>query len=70
LHDLFVDLPARRRGTAEQLLQAVHEAARASGACEVILSTAHDNRAAQALYEGAGYKHDEIFRTYVRDLSG
>jgi len=70
LHDLFVDPQTRRRGTAGQLLDTVHEAARAAGACEVILSTAHDNRAAQALYEGAGYKHDQIFRTYVRDLSG
>ena len=70
LHDLFVDPQARRQGTARQLLDAVHEAAQAAGACEVILSTAHDNRAAQSLYGSAGYKQDEVFRTYVRDLSG
>jgi ribosomal protein S18 acetylase RimI-like enzyme len=69
LHDLFVVPEARRHGTARALLGAVHAAARASGACEVVLSTAHDNRGAQGLYESAGYKRDEVFRTYVRDLS-
>ena len=69
LHDLFVDPQSRRKGSARQLLDAVHEAARAAGACEVILSTAHDNRAAQALYESAGYRHDQVFRTYVRNLA-
>jgi len=68
LHDLFVMPQARRRGTARDLPEAVHAAARASGACEVVLSTAHDNRKAQGLYESAGYKRDEVFRTYVRDL--
>jgi ribosomal protein S18 acetylase RimI-like enzyme len=68
LHDLFVDPQGRRQGTARQLLDAVHDAARAAGACEVILSTAHENRSAQALYESAGYQHDKVFRTYVRDL--
>jgi len=68
LHDLFVSSEARRRGTARSLLLAVHSAAREAGACEVVLSTAHDNRKAQGLYESAGYKRDEVFRTYVRDL--
>jgi len=68
LHDLFVIPEARRHGTARALLDAVHAAAREAGACEVVLSTAHDNRGAQALYEGAGYRRDEVFRTYVLDL--
>ena len=68
LHDLFIAPGQRRQGTARQLLEAVHSAARTAGACEVILSTAHDNTAAQALYESAGYQHDKIFRTYVFDL--
>ena len=68
LHDLFVTPESRRHGTARALLDAVHAAAREAGACEVVLSTAHDNRNAQALYESAGYKRDEIFRTYVFDL--
>lgn len=69
LHDLFVAPGDRRRGTARQLLDAVHSAAREAGACEVILSTAHDNAAAQSLYAGAGYRLDEVFRTYVFDLA-
>jgi ribosomal protein S18 acetylase RimI-like enzyme len=68
LHDLFVTPGQRRQGTARQLLEAVHTAARAAGACEVILSTAHDNTAAQSLYECAGYRLDKVFRTYVFDL--
>ena len=69
LHDLFVDPRSRRQGSARQLLDAVHNAARAAGACEVVLSTAHDNRAAQALYKSAGYQQDKVFRTYVRNLA-
>ena len=68
LHDLFVSPDRRRQGIARQLLATVHDAARAAGACEVTLSTAHDNRNAQALYESAGYKRDEQFRTYVRTI--
>ena len=68
LHDLFVTPGDRRRGTARQLLEAVHDAARAAGACELILSTAHDNTRAQSLYERAGYRQDKVFRTYVFDL--
>jgi GNAT superfamily N-acetyltransferase len=68
LHDLFVAPGNRRHGTARQLLDAVHDAARAAGACEVILSTAQNNNAARSLYENAGYRPDEVFRTYVFDL--
>jgi ribosomal protein S18 acetylase RimI-like enzyme len=68
LHDLFVAPEVRCRGTARALLEAVHDAAREAGACEVVLSTAHDNRNAQALYKSASYKRDEVFRTYVFDL--
>lgn len=68
LHDLFVAPESRRLGTSHALLDAAHAAARGAGACEVILSTAHDNRTAQGLYKSAGYKRDEIFRTYVFDL--
>jgi ribosomal protein S18 acetylase RimI-like enzyme len=68
LHDLFVASDNRRRGAARELLEAAHTAAREAGACEVILSTAHDNTAAQNLYERTGYRLDDIFRTYVFDL--
>ena len=68
LHDLFVAPGRRRRGIARQLLAAVHAAARTAGACEVVLSTAHTNTAGRTLYENAGYRPDELFRTYVLDL--
>lgn len=68
LHDLFVAPGVRRSGMGQALLDAVHTAAREAGACEVVLSTAHDNRAAQALYEAAGYQRDEQFRVYIKNL--
>ena len=68
LHDLFVSPAHRRHGVAESLLDAVHTRARAAGACEVVLSTAHENTAAQALYAKHGYREDTTFRVYVRDL--
>jgi ribosomal protein S18 acetylase RimI-like enzyme len=68
LHDLFVDPSQRRHGIARTLLRAAAEEATAAGACEVVLSTAHDNRNAQALYENEGFRLDTAFRVYVRDL--
>jgi ribosomal protein S18 acetylase RimI-like enzyme len=68
LHDLFVHPEHRQKGMAEALIEAVHARAQAAGACEVVLSTAHDNRNAQALYEKLGYAMDTKFRVYVRDL--
>jgi ribosomal protein S18 acetylase RimI-like enzyme len=68
LHDLFVSPAHRRHGMAESLLDAVHARAGAAGACEVVLSTAHQNTAAQALYAKHGYREDTDFRVYVRDL--
>ncbi len=68
LHDLFVSVPHRRHGAAESLLEAVHAHAAAAGACEVVLSTAYQNTAAQALYAKHGYRADTEFRVYMRDL--
>ena len=68
LHDLFVSPAHRRHGVAKFLLDAVHTRARAAGACEVVLSTARENTAAQALYAKHGYREDTDFRVYVRDL--
>lgn len=68
LHDLFVSPAHRRHGVAGALLGAVHARAAAAGACEVVLSTAHQNTAAQALYAKHGYREDTAFRVYVRDL--
>lgn len=68
LHDLFVSPAHRRHGVAGSLLGAVHTRAAAAGACEVVLSTAHQNTAAQALYAKHGYREDTAFRVYARDL--
>ena len=68
LHDLFVSPAHRRHGVAVSLLGAVHARAAAGGACEVVLSTAHQNTAAQGLYAKQGYREDTAFRVYVRDL--
>ena len=68
LHDLFVSPAHRRHGVTESLLAAVHARAAAAGACEVVLSTAQDNTAAQALYTKQGYREDATFRVYACDL--
>ena len=68
LHDLFVDPASRRQGMARKLLDHIHEVAGAGGACEVTLSTAHTNQSARTLYESAGYRLDDKFRVYVRNL--
>ncbi|HEY9131774.1 MAG TPA: GNAT family N-acetyltransferase [Dyella sp.] len=68
LNDLFVDASARRGGVAAALLRAAADSARAAGAASLSLSTAHDNLAAQALYESAGWRRDEHFREYTLRL--
>ena len=64
LNDLFVAPDFRRRGVGRVLIQAAHDHARETGALEVVLSTAHTNHAAQALYESIGYIQDTEFRSY------
>ena len=64
LNDLFVAAHARRRGVAKALLEAAAEHAKKLGAASLSLSTAHDNRPAQALYESLGWQRDLQFREY------
>jgi len=68
LNDLFVDPAARRSGVGQQLLGAAAEFGRSEGADRLTLSTAHTNKAAQALYEGHGWQRDEVFRSYYLPL--
>jgi len=63
LNDLFVAPEARRGGVARLLMEAAHAHARKTKARQVVLSTAHTNRKAQALYESLGYVRDKEFRT-------
>lgn len=69
LNDLFVTPDARQQGTASALLRAAADFARAQGALRLSLSTAHDNLAAQALYEHMGWTRDTAFRTYNLPLA-
>jgi GNAT superfamily N-acetyltransferase len=64
LNDLFVEFNYRGQGIAAALMARVEADARQAGATRVFLRTAHDNTGAQALYEGRGYVHDEVFRRY------
>lgn len=68
LYDLFVNTSVRRQGVARRLMQTAGSMAFATGALRVVLSTADDNRAAQALYESLGYRRDTVFRHYELHL--
>lgn len=68
LNDLFVALEGRRSGAGRALLAAAEEHARSVGAFALTLSTALDNRQAQALYESAGWGRDQQFCVYHRLL--
>src|SRR5689334_8452518 len=64
LNDLFVMPDVRRKGAGSQLLAAAAEFGRAIGAVRLTLSTEVTNEAAQALYEGAGWKRQTDFYVY------
>ena len=64
LYDLWVEPAARRSGAARALMDAATDAARATGAVRVELTTARTNVAAQRLYESLGWVRDEQFFTY------
>lgn len=58
LNDLYVDASARRAGVAAALLRAAAQAGRDQGARRLVLETAQDNLAAQALYRSEGWTAD------------
>ena len=64
LNDLFVQAQARRRGVASALLSAATQFSKSLGAVRVSLNTAISNETAQAVYQAAGWKHDEQFLVY------
>lgn len=68
LYDLFVDPSARQQGVARRLMLAAALLASETGARRLVLSTADDNHAAQALYESLGYRRDTVFRHYELNL--
>ena len=64
LNDLFVAPEARGKGAGTALLAAAADYAKAIGAVRLTLSTAGDNRAAQALYEQEGWIRETAFVSY------
>lgn len=68
LYDLFVAPAARRSGAGKALLQAAEKLAAVHGKFRMDLSTARDNKAAQALYESLGWVRDELFYVYNRSI--
>ena len=74
LNDLFVHPDHRRKGIAQQLMQAAVGFARTAslgvptGVKDIELKTAVDNTTAQALYEKLGWSRLETFHTYKLDL--
>lgn len=68
LYDLFVAPAARRSGAGRALLKAAEKLATVNGKFRMDLSTARDNKAAQALYESLGWIRDDLFHVYSRSI--
>ena len=64
LNDLFVVESYRGKNVAKQLMEAVKEHARKTGAIRLSLATQFSNKPAQKLYEAMGYEKDETFYHY------
>jgi len=64
LNDLFVSQDARRCGVGSALLEAAAQFGRAEGALRLTLATEVTNTTARAVYEGLGWKRDEVFCVY------
>ncbi|MDE2224606.1 MAG: GNAT family N-acetyltransferase, partial [Xanthomonadaceae bacterium] len=68
LNDLFVTPVARKCGVARALMDCARDFATETGALRLILETAEDNHAAQALYESLGYVRESGERHYSLEL--
>ena len=68
LNDLFVAPAHRRGGVGRALLAAAEDFARATVAKGLLLATQKTNATAKALYEGRGWKLDDVFDHYHRDF--
>lgn len=65
LNDLYVAEGARRHGVARALMGSAAELARDRGCSGLMLETAEDNHAAQALYDKLGWELQSGFRIYT-----
>lgn len=70
LHDLYVHPLARRRGVGQQLLSSMIAALEAKGAPRIVLHTAVQNDAAQALFKAHGFRSTMLEMTRTRGTSG
>ncbi len=68
LYDLFVNPAARGTGAGRALMMAAEAHARKEGAARMELSTARTNKIGQSLYESVGWKRDDTFLVYGKDL--
>lgn len=69
LNDLFVTPVARKCGVARALMGCARDFAMEAGALRLVLETAEDNHAAQALYESLGYVRESGERHYSLELA-
>ena len=60
LNDLYVDIIARKKGVAEQLIEKSKELVRDSGASGMVLETQNENHPAKNLYRKTGWFKDEM----------
>ncbi len=68
LYDLFVTPAARGTGAGRALMEAAEAYGRAAGAARLELQTAKTNKIGQSLYESCGWKRDELFYVYAKNL--
>ena len=68
LNDLFVSPDARQLGVGTALLERAREFAIETQSKGLMLQTATDNKAAQALYEKLGWENDTEFFTYYLNV--
>jgi len=66
LNDLFVATEHRRGGLGQALMAAAEGYARETAAKGLVLATQKANASAKALYEGRGWKLDQVFDHYHR----
>ncbi|MDX2012975.1 MAG: GNAT family N-acetyltransferase [Myxococcaceae bacterium] len=66
IHDVFVDPGARRQGVARALMEAAVSALEGAGAAQVVLSSASQNVAAQALFRAMGFRETMVEMTFSR----
>jgi ribosomal protein S18 acetylase RimI-like enzyme len=68
LYDLFVTPAARGTGAGRALMEAAEAYAREHRAARLELQTAKTNKIGQSLYESCGWKRDELFYAYSKNL--